>query len=391
MKIFLIKSTFHNERETKRRLLKFIEKAKFLSMGMGHISEKFEAVFAKKQGRKYAVFVNSGSSANLILIQSLLNLGRLKYGDKVGVSAITWATNVMPLIKLGLKPVAIDCELSTLNISSDTLLKNLKGLKALFITNVLGFSSDIAAIKKVCTKAKVMLLEDNCESLGSRVDGKMLGNFGLAATFSFFVGHHLSTIEGGMVVTDDEELHDMLVMVRAHGWDRQLHPKKQKELRGKHNLGEHFGKYTFYDLGYNVRPTEIQGFLGLEAMRYWDEIVDTREANFRLLQKALSGNTDFYHLDVSHMDVVSNFAFPVIAKSERLANEHRKRFEAAGVEVRPIISGDITLQPFWKKYVGTSPVLKNSRTIHNQGFYFGNNPDLTKKEINLLVGLLSGK
>ncbi len=389
MFIKLIKSTFHNEKETKRRLVKFIEGARSLSMG--EQCRNFEEQFAKKQGRKYAVFVNSGSSANLVLIQALLNLGRLKQGDRVGVSAITWATNVMPILQMGLQPVAIDCELSTLNISSKTLAPHLKGLKALFLTNVLGFSSDISAIKNACAKAKVMLLEDNCESLGSKVDGKLLGNFGLAATFSFFVGHHLSTIEGGMVVTDDEKLHDMLVMVRAHGWDRHLPLHKQKKLRTRHEIDEHYGKYTFYELAYNVRPTEIQGFLGLESLRYWDEIVGAREQNFHKIFSAVLDHKDFHNLDVSHMDIVSNFAFPVIAKSERLAKEYRKRFENAGVEVRPIISGDITLHPFWKKYVGTAPILKNSRTVHYQGFYFGNNPDLTKKEIDFLCSLFSVK
>lgn len=391
MKIMFMKWTFYNEAETKRRLVRFIEKAKFLSMGMGGVCMAFEDAFAKKQGRKYAVFVNSGSSANLVLIQALLNLGRLKKGDTVGVSAVTWATNVMPLIKLSLVPVPIDCDLHTLNVSSTTFAQRLSGLKALFLTNVLGFASDISTIRKVCKKEGVMLLEDNCESLGSRVDGTLLGNFGCASTFSFYVGHHLSTVEGGMVVTDDKELHDMLVMVRAHGWDRQLDHLSQKKLRRRHGLDDHYGRYAFYDLAYNVRPTEIQGFLGLEALKYWDDIVATRERHFHHFMDAAVTNNDFIQRDVSHMDVVSNFAFPVVAKSQSKMRHYRDLFKNAGVEVRPIISGDITLQPFWKKYVKKTPRCKNSRTVHYQGFYFGNYPEMTKKETDFLRSLLSGK
>src|SRR3989338_10474023 len=209
--IKLVKSSFHNERETKKKLADFI--------------------FAAKQRRKHAVYVNSGSSANLILIQSLLNLGRLKKGDRVGFSALTWATNIMTLIQLGLVPVAIDCEMKTLNVSPSKLKEKINDIDALFITNVLGFSDDIVSIARLCTKHGIPLYEDNCESLGSSVAGRLLGNFGEASTFSFYVGHHISTIEGGMVCTDDEDLYHMLVMVRAHGWDRNLPREAQDNLR----------------------------------------------------------------------------------------------------------------------------------------------------------------
>jgi len=187
--------------------------------------KKFENNFSKFQKRKYSVFVASGSSANLLLIQSLLNIGELKKGDSVGVSALTWSTNIMPLIQLGLNPVLIDCEIDTVNVS----LRKIRGenIDALFLTNALGFCSDIDEIKKYCEKNKILLIEDNCESLGSEYKGKMFGNFGKASTFSFFVGHHLSTIEGGMVCTDDEELYNNLLIARIHGWSRNLSKEKK--------------------------------------------------------------------------------------------------------------------------------------------------------------------
>ena len=163
---------------------------------------------------------NSGSSANLALLSSLQQIGFLKEGDNIGFSTLTWATNVMPMIQLGFNPVPIDVNLDTFNINEDDLLKKIYRLKAVFITNALGFCSDLDMIKKICEDNHILLLEYNCESLGSVYKGVKLGNFGLASTFSFFVGHHLSTIEGGMVCTDDYVLYNVLKSVREHGWLR---------------------------------------------------------------------------------------------------------------------------------------------------------------------------
>ncbi len=389
--IKLMKSTFYKEEKTKKALADFILQAEMLSMGAE--CKEFERRFAEKQGRKYALFVSSGSMANLVLLQALLNIGRLKRGDRVAVSSLTWATNIMPVLQLGLVPVAIDCEKETLNVSVKTLEKaDGTDIKAIFLTNVLGFSDDMSAIKKWAERNGTIFLEDNCESLGSKMHGTLLGNFGLASTFSTYVGHHFSTIEGGMICTDDEELHDMLLMVRAHGWDRNLAEEKQKKLRDIHGVDDFFAKYTFYDLAYNARPTEINGFLGNEQIQYWDEIVAKREDNFRRFQEAAALNDDLLPLEVDHMEVVSNFAMPVICKTQELFELYRKKFSDAQVEIRPIIAGDMTKQPFYKKYVGeAAEECENARFIHEQGFYFPNNSELTEEEVQLLVSLLGKK
>src|SRR5258708_5249493 len=272
--IKLIKSTFYHEAKTKKALQHFIGQAKILSFNTQ--CQLFEKQFAKYQGRKKAIFVNSGSSANLAIVQSLLNLGRLKIGDKVAFSASTWSTNVMPLIQLGLVPIPVDIEQETLNVSSKKLQAVLEKekIKAFFITNLLGFCDDIDEITRICHREKILLVEDNCESLGSKYKGKKLGNFGVASTCSFYVGHHMSTIEGGMICTDDEELATMLQIVRAHGWDRNLAFKEQHKIRSEFKVNSTFySRYTFYDLGYNLRPTEIAGFLGNTQLQYIDEIV----------------------------------------------------------------------------------------------------------------------
>lgn len=373
--IKLIKTSFYKEKETKRKLIKFIASADKLSMGEECL--KFEKKFALKQKRKYAVAVSSGSMANLVLIQSLINLGLLKKGDKVGFSALTWATNVMPLIQLCLDPIALDCEKSNLNISSKILEEAYKKnkFKVLFITNALGFCADLWTILKFCVKHNILLLEDNCEALGSELGGRLLGNFGTASTFSFFAGHHLSTIEGGMICTDVKPIYEMLVRTRAHGWDRA---SKSKSF---------YDAYTFYDLAYNAKPTDIQGFIGQIQVDYWDEIVQRREDNFNKFMSATMANLDIIPLKVRHMNKISNFAFPLVFNTK--CEKYKRLFLKNQIEIRPIIAGNIENQPFYKKYVKKRGC-PNAEFIHENGFYFGNNPEMTTEEIKILSNLCEG-
>lgn len=388
--IKLIKSTFFNEYQTKKQLVDFIGNAEALSFGSE--CEKFETSFAKWQERKHCVFVNSGSSANLAVIQAMLNLGKLKRGDKVGVSALTWSTNIMPLMQLGLQVVPIDVELDTLNISSRKLTDILSGhnIKLLFITNLLGFCDDIDEIKKICQDKSIILLEDNCESLGTIYKGKKLGNYGLASTFSFYVGHHMSTIEGGAVCTDDDEVADMLRLVRAHGWDRNLAEKQQQKIRDKHNVNSTFySRYTFYDLGYNLRPSEINGFIGNVQIPYLDQIIDTRKNTFEKIARVLYKQTDrFYPVRYDHIDLISNFAVPVICKSREIRDELVAKCDGK-IELRPVVGGDMTKQPFFGKYETTTLTDSNAGLIHEQGLYFGNNPDLTEDEIKIILDIFT--
>jgi CDP-6-deoxy-D-xylo-4-hexulose-3-dehydrase len=388
--ISLIKSTFHNEEQTKKELVKFILKAPMLSFGKE--CQKFERGFARYQERKNCIFVNSGSSANLALIQTLLNMGKLKKGDKVGFSALTWSTNVMPVIQLGLIPIPIDVELSTLNVSSGTLKKTYKDekIRLLFLTNLLGFCSDLEEIASFCKKNEIILIEDNCESLGSVYKGKKLGNFGLASTSSFYVGHHMSTVEGGAICTDSATLATQLRVVRAHGWDRNLSTGKQKKIRDKFKVNSTFySRYTFYDLGYNLRPTEINGFIGNTQLKYIKEIVKIRQSNFKFFAKQIYSDERFYPIKFDHLDTISNFAVPVICKSRSIRDDLVKACDGK-LEIRPIVGGDIAQQPFFEKYVhGSFHKNVNARLIHENGFYFGNNPELTKKEIRTIIDIVS--
>lgn len=389
--IKLIKSTFYNEPYTKKELCKFIKSAQILSIG--EECNKFEKNFAKWQKRKYCVLVNSGSSANLAIVQALINIRKIKKGDYIGFSVLTWSTNVMPLIQLGLQAVPIDCELDTLNVSSAQLLKVLKKypLKMLFLTNLLGFCDDIDEIKNICEDRKIILIEDNCESLGSVYKGKLLGNYGLASTFSFYVGHHMSTIEGGAVCTDSERLATMLSIVRAHGWDRNLSEIRQIKIRNKFKVNSTFySRYTFYDLGYNLRPMEINAFIGNTQLRFLPEIISKRQKNFIKLAKILySLQEKYFPIQYDHLDIVSNFAVPIICKSRKIRDELVERCNNR-IEIRPVVGGDMTQQPFFHKYMKKFALEnKNAKLIHEQGLYFGNNPELTSKELDEIIKIFT--
>lgn len=386
----LMKNAFLQEEETKKALCKFIMQAKRLSMDV--VCGEFEKVFAKKQGVKHAVLFNSGGSANLAMLQAAKNLGLLKAGDEIGFSALTWATNVMPIIQLGMKPVAVDCDPKTLNSMSKHLLATLKehNIRAFFATNALGFAGDLAKIKKVCEENNILLLEDNCESLGTELPEGKTGNFGLASSFSFYVAHHMSTIEGGMTCTDNDDFAEMLRIVRANGWDRNLEPHQQKKWREKHNIESEFhSKYTFYDLGFNLRPTEITGFLGLYQLKSLDEGLLVREKNHICLEKDLIKNPDFIALDRNHIKTFSPFAFVVVCKTPELKKKYLARFMDAGIEVRPVIAGNMQTQPFYKKYVEKIVELPGTEFLHHNSFYCGNYPELTDDDLKIISSCLS--
>lgn len=385
----LMKNAFLNEYETKKALAEFILQADRLSMDAECL--KFERKFADYQGRKESILFNSGGSANLAMLQALKNLGQLKEGDRVGFSALTWSTNTMPIIQMGLIPVAIDCEISTLNVMSHNLETRLAqtDIQALFLTNVLGFTGDIDRIRTLCQERNIILLEDNCESLGTVLPCGKAGNFGLGASFSFFVAHHMSTIEGGMVCTDDQEFAEMLRIVRANGWDRNLTAQQQHKWRKKFNINSEFeAKYTFYDLGFNFRPTEITGFLGQYQMQFLDQNIKCREKNYLRLEKLILENNDLVALKHEHITTLSTFALPIVCKTPQLREQYLARFAGAGIEIRPMIAGNIQRQPFFKKYVADVFELPGTDFLHDNGFYCGNYPELSETDLETISGCL---
>ncbi len=385
----LMKNAFLNEFETKKALSDFIMKADRLSMDVK--CAEFERAFAAKQGRKEAILFNSGGSANLAMLQALKNMGKLKDGDKIGFSALTWSTNTMPIIQMSMEPIAIDCEPSTLNVMSHHLLDRIKTtkLQALFLTNVLGFTGDIDEVRNICERENIILIEDNCESLGTVLPSGKAGNFSIGASFSFFVAHHMSTIEGGMVCTDDEDFAEMLRICRANGWDRNLTAAQQVKWRKKYNIASEFeAKYTFYDLGFNFRPTEITGFLGLYQLQFLDDNIKTRQANYLKLEKIMLQNDDLVHLKHDHITLLSTFAFPVVCKTPELREKYLAQFAGAGIEIRPMIAGNMQRQPFYHKYAKQMYDLPGSDFLHTNGFYCGNYPELSETDLQTISSCL---
>lgn len=385
-----MKNAFLNEIETKKALAEFILTTTRLSMDLKCL--EFERKFSEYHERAHSILFNSGASANLAILQAMKNLGRIQPGDRVGFSAITWSTNVMPIIQMGLEPVAVDCSITTLNV----MLDNLKAshaefkLKAFFATNVLGFVGELPQIRDYCAANNILFIEDNCEALGSEINGIKSGNFSLASSFSFFVAHHMSTIEGGMVTTDDDEVATMLKIVRANGWDRNLSSSEQLRLRKKHNVHSEFeAKYTFYDLGFNLRPTEITGFLGIQQLQYLEENINVREKNYLHLESIIKANPDLITLDHSHLSKLSSFAIPIVCKNKELRDKYLAQFTGGGIEVRPMIAGNIQVQPFYKKYVRTIAKLPGTEFLHENSFYCGNYPELSKIEIEVISSCLS--
>jgi CDP-6-deoxy-D-xylo-4-hexulose-3-dehydrase len=256
----------------------------------------------------------------------------------------------------------------------------------------LGFAGDLDKIKNICAEKNILLLEDNCEALGTELPAGKTGNFGVASTFSFFVAHHMSTVEGGMACTDDEELAEMLRIVRANGWDRNLSPESQTKLRQRYGVESEFtAKYTFFDLGFNLRPNEMTGFLGRKQLQYLPDNIKARENNYLELEKSVKFNNELVPLRHNHIKLLSSFAFPVLCSSTGTRSEYVERFHKADVEIRPMIAGNIQEQPFYKKYVGKMYYMPGASKIHDMGFYCGNYPELNPGDIAVIKNCLSGE
>jgi CDP-4-dehydro-6-deoxyglucose reductase, E1 len=387
--IKLVHSTFFEEYETKRALCDYIMSANKLSMG--EQCEAFEKQFSKWQQTRYSVLVNSGSSANLLIVQAMLNSGLWKKGDRIGVSAVTWSTNIMPLIQLGLRPVLIDINPSSLNITPLSLSQAHERypLKGLFVTNCLGLCPDLPAIAAYCSDNNIHLLEDNCESIGSVVSGVKSGNFGLGSTFSLFVGHHMSSIEGGIVCTDDEEFYYHLCIARAHGWTRNLPEKKALALLERYSIDTFYGQYFFIENGFNLRPTEITGFLANNQLKHLDNIIAKRQENYYFAKSLLSKSDSLIQPDEAGMDVISSFAIPLLCKTSETKTRLLARCDELGIETRPLIAGSIALQPFMAKHHWEQVNLENAEFIHKNCFYIGNHEGYSEREYSTLQEMLA--
>jgi CDP-6-deoxy-D-xylo-4-hexulose-3-dehydrase len=238
-------------------------------------------------------------------------------------------------------------------------------------------------ILELCNKYDVILLEDNCESMGSKYNDKYLGTFGHVSFFSMYFGHHLSTIEGGFINTNDDDLYHMLLMMRSHGWDRDLPIEIQKEIRNKYNKSDFDSLYNFYVPGFNLRSTDLQAFLGIRAIDSLDEYCSIRNENFNIYNKGIKNNK--LNLLVRETDFISNFAYPIVSYNrDNIIKELREN----KIEARPLISGNIANKPFWYEKYDSKSNFKNADIVDSYGFYLPNHHELTKEDINLIIKII---
>lgn len=364
-------------------------------MTMGENVAEFEHAFSNWLGSKYAVMVNSGSSANLLMFEALLrpSNGRplLQKGDKVIVPALAWPTTVWPIVQLGMVPVFVDIDPKTLAIdlasAASVMAPDVKGM---FLINVLGQPPELPAYQAFCQKHGLVLLEDNCESLGAKAAGRFLGTFGKMASFSLYFSHHISTIEGGIIVTDDHETYNDLLSARSHGWTRDRTDRERWN-----NANPHYdSRFVFAMTGYNLRPTEIQAAIGLVQLKKLHSYLDCREDLARFVKQQLEVHVPFLELiGGEYLDQApegyhhSWMTLPFIQKqpSNLTVKQIIMVLEEHGVECRPIISGNLVRHPACRLIeYETAASLAQCDRVFKHGLMIGCHATATQETKDLL-------
>ena len=367
-------------------LIKWLSQDEIPKLTKGNLTIELEKKWANKIGTKYSVFVNSGSSSILLTLAALKYKNKLK-NLKVVVPSLSWATDLSSPVLLGLEPILCDCNLNDLSCDLEHLEKIFKqeNPSALILVSVLGLVPDMNKIIELCDKYNVILLEDVCESMGSKYKEKYLGTFGLASFFSMYFGHHLSTIEGGFINTDDEELYYTLLMMRSHGWTRDLPIEKQNEYKIKYNVDDFEALYNFYIPGFNVRSTDLQAFIGLRAIDKLDKYANIRNENFHYYLNNIKNNE--LNIQISSNDFISNFAMPIVSKNKKIIV---KNLIENNIECRPLIAGNLGNKPFW--YENFEEVhMENCNLIDKYGFYIPNHQDLTVKQLDKIIKIVNNE
>lgn len=345
---------------------------------MGKEVEMFEKEFAQYFNSKYAVMVNSGSSANLLAIAALIYSGRLSSGDEVIVPSVSWSTTYSPLAQYNLKVKFVDIDIDTLNLDLSVLEGAIgKNTKAIFAVNLLGNSNDYNELSRICNENNLILIEDNCESMGATFNNKFCGTFGLLGTFSMFYSHHICTMEGGVVVTDDIELYHYMLSIRAHGWTRNIPNDSDIYQKEKDDFYESF---NFIVPGYNLRPLEMEAAIGLVQLGKLTTIVNNRRKNADVFRREVSNNSVILQKEIG---ASSWFGFSIVARvpDERFITL-RNSLRESGYECRPIVAGNFCRNKvidYFDYEIYSN--LDSSNVIHDYGLFVGNHSQLVDSEV----------
>ena len=350
---------------------------------MSKITKNFEKQFAKKIGCKYALMTNSGSSANLLAISSIVNplfKKKLKARDEVIIPAVCWSTSLWPIVQNNLKPVFVDVELDTFNMSIESLKKKITSrTRAIMCVHVLGTSTNMNQIQKLIKNKKILVIEDTCESLGAKFNNKYLGTFGEFGTFSFYYSHQITSGEGGMIVCNNSYNYNILKSLRSHGWSREtnfhsFYKKKFKKMDDR---------FLFINSGYNLRPTEVQAAIAQNQFKRLDNFINIRKKNRNKIIETIKKNPkwddQFKFVKKSMTVSPSWFGLPIIINIKYL-NKKKKFLQyltKIGIENRPILSGNFTNQPSTQLYKLNKDgfIFSNAEKIENLGFFIGLHTD----------------
>jgi CDP-6-deoxy-D-xylo-4-hexulose-3-dehydrase len=346
--------------------------------------KEFEAVWSKWVGSKHSIFVSSGSTANSLLIAAVKEKFNLKDGDKVLVPACTWMTSVAPIFQNKLTPIFIDISLYDYCINTEDLEKvkqNHPDIKLIFTTHLLGFHSDVNKLREAFPDAIVG--EDCCEAhgvtdeLGNRMNPNSIG-----ATFSFYFGHHITTIEGGFVSTNDSELYDLMRMKRSHGLAREATPETYKKIQEQYP--DIVPTFLFVTDGYNFRNNELSAVLGLQQIKKLDKIVEIRNRNYQDYYSIIQNYPDLFYVPKCEK-TMSSFTLPFVCKNKKIYNDLIAEFKNNKIEYRPLVAGNLLRQPFLNGYTfAYHKDVYNADIIHELGMYIGNSHFINKKHLQLL-------
>jgi len=362
---------------------------------MGKKVHFFEKFFAEYIGVNYAVMLNSGSSANLIALSLLSNprfSNQTNLSGEIITPAVTWSTTVSPIIMTNNVPVIVDVNLDTYNIDTKKMKNAInRKTKAIMPVHLLGNPCDIETIVEIANDNDLFVIEDTCESYGAEFKGKKVGSFGDLATVSFFFSHHITTIEGGMLLTNNEEYSELAKSLRAHGWIREL-TYKNALIKKYKDIDE---KYIFYNIGYNLRPTEIQGAFGIHQIKKLDKFIEIRRRNAKYWSKKFQKYSEF--LILPHEKPRNKhvwFGYPLTIRQSAPFNKKDliNFLTKKKIETRPIMSGDITQQPFLKERLFKYKIsgdLQNSKIIMGNSFFFGNHHGIGKVEKKFIAESIS--
>ncbi|MDP2599819.1 MAG: aminotransferase class I/II-fold pyridoxal phosphate-dependent enzyme [Deltaproteobacteria bacterium] len=352
----------------------------------GKVTLEFEAKWSHWLGTKYSVFCNSGSSANLLMYYALEISGRLK-NKKVIVPSVGWVTSIAPAMQFGFEPIMCEADKDTFGLDLDHLEALLKEHQpsTVLMVQVLGVPHKMDRLMALKEKYGFFLLEDACAAIGASYRGRKVGTFGDMASFSAYFGHQFSTIEGGLVSTSDKQFNDLLLMSRSHGWSKDLDRSSHEKYVKEYQIDNFHSPFVFYIPGFNVRPTDLQAFIGLGQVDKLDWIVSRRQENHARYKKHFEGKLDFQKCDPE--STVCSISFGALARDTEQRRNIVSALVANGIETRIFSAGNLGLHPFWYEKYGKFSAPMADR-IHHCGFFLPNNPSLKIEDIDFIAGVV---